>query len=334
MSGGSGGGEIRMRRATSSVRLDARLRERLIESQSGVGRGGSEFDDLAAAYLRLEDRLEKIIAIGDKYQAEALEARGRLKDALERLESLGSEERKGERERRPEPVQRGALRPTRTGDPLASRIRAEVAAGRAVTTEDVAALLARCEKLNSRMEKIVTISDRYQGQLREASAQMEYMARTDPLTSLSNRRDMVERIDRETDRFERYGTVFSVILFDIDDFKRVNDRFGHDAGDRVLKAVSHAFLDETRRCDSCSRWGGEEFLILCPQTDAAEALVVAEKCREAVADLCVEHRDGTIKATVSGGIASIAPGLARDALINKADEGLYLAKSAGKNTLR
>lgn len=308
--------------------LSPELRARLKAGE----RGGDEgFAELAGAYLRLEERLAKIVAIGDKYQAELLETRGRLKDALDRLEAFGP--RPGPEERAGRGAAEAPAKARRPADPLAARLRASLAAGKSLSPAEIGSLLDRCEKLNARMDKIVTISDHYQGQLRDISARMDFMARTDPLTSLSNRRDMVERLDREVARFERYGTGFSVILFDIDDFKRVNDGFGHDAGDRVLKAVSLALLHELRCSDGCSRWGGEEFLILCPETGAAEARVVAEKCRKAVAGLSVESLKGEIRVTLSGGLAAMAGGLGRDGLIQLADQGLYRAKAAGKNAL-
>jgi diguanylate cyclase (GGDEF)-like protein len=307
--------------------ISARIRARL---EAGGKPGDEGFVELAEAYLRLEERLDKIIAIGDKYQADVLETSGRLRDALSQLEALKLASGPGARVERRESGAPGGERPA---DPLASRLRASLAEGKALSPAEIGALLDRCEKLNARMDKIVTISDRYQSQLRDISARMDFMARTDPLTNLSNRRDMVERLDREVLRFERYGTSFSVILFDIDDFKRVNDHFGHDAGDRVLKGVAFAFLRELRRSDGCSRWGGEEFLLLCPETGIEEARVVAEKCRQAVAALAVESVEGEIRITLSGGVAAMSEGLSRDSLIQLADQGLYRAKAAGKNTL-
>lgn len=307
--------------------FSARIRARL----EAAGEAGDEgFTELAAAYLRLEERLDKIIAIGDKYQADVLETSGRLRDALSQLEALKLASGPGATAERREANAPGGRKPA---DPLAARLRASLAEGKALSPAEIGALLDRCEKLNARMDKIVTISDHYQSQLRDISARMDFMARTDPLTNLSNRRDMVERLDREVLRFERYGTGFSVILFDIDDFKRVNDRFGHDAGDRVLKGVAFAFLSELRRSDGCSRWGGEEFLLLCPETGIEEARIAAEKCRKAVAALSVESVEGEIRITLSGGIATMAEGQSRDSLIRLADERLYRAKAAGKNTL-
>jgi diguanylate cyclase (GGDEF)-like protein len=286
---------------------------------------------LAGAYARLEERLAKIIAISDKYQAEAIESAGRLRDALEQLERLRSLPR-------PEPEAVAGKRertaaPARPADPLVERLRSALESGSGCGPEDLSILLRRYEKANSRLEKIVTISDSYQSQLREISLRIDFMARTDPLTSLPNRRDMMERLERELSRFERYGTAFTVILFDIDDFKHVNDAYGHDAGDMVLRTVASIFGKELRRTDSCSRWGGEEFLVLCPEIKAEAARRVGEKCRAAIAGAVVEAQKGQVGVTISGGVASMDGGLDLDALIRRADEALYRSKASGKNTL-
>lgn len=160
---------------------------------------------------------------------------------------------------------------------------------------------------------------------------MEYMARTDLLTGLSNRRDMVERLDRELSRYKRYGAPFSVILFDIDNFKQVNDRYGHDVGDKTLRTIAGVFGRELRKTDVCGRWGGEEFLVLCPETGPAEAFLVGEKCRRAIGATEMYSRLGDIRVTLSGGICGVEPGLGIDELIRRADEALYGAKGSGKN---
>jgi diguanylate cyclase len=314
----------------------AYLRRRLGELEAAGDPRDAELAELAQAYLRLDERLAKIIAIGDKYQAEVLETTGRLRDALAQLESLKAFAGRGSEPVAAATASRGEER--REGrhahrDPLIERLRSTLSSNGSVPASDIETLVKRCEKLNARMDKIVTISDGYQSQLHDVSMRMDFMARTDPLTNLSNRRDMVERLDREVSRFERYDTVFSVILFDIDDFKQVNDRYGHDAGDRVLQGMALCLLRELRRTDASARWGGEEFLLLCPEAGAEEALVVGEKCREAVAKLRIQTEDGEIGITLSGGVASMRKGLDRDALIRLADEGLYRAKASGKNRL-
>ncbi|HUW41990.1 MAG TPA: diguanylate cyclase [Rectinemataceae bacterium] len=293
--------------------------------------------ELAQAYLRLEGRLDKIIAIGDKYQAEALEASGRLRDALERLaryEGRGeSTLGRGDESRPEQPEGETGLSSHRSEDQLLARIKAALEQGEAFLPDDVRGLLKRYEKMDARLDKIVRISDSFQGQLREVSLRMEYMARTDALTGLSNRRDMVERLDRELARFSRYGAVFSIILFDIDDFKPVNDRHGHDVGDQALRTVAYVFGQELRKTDVCARWGGEEFLILCPETRSAEAFLVGEKCRRAIGASSMHSREGELRVTMSGGICGAEPGLTVDELVKRADDALYRAKASGKNII-
>ncbi len=293
--------------------------------------------ELAQAYLRLEDRLGKIIAIGDKYQAEALEASGRLRDALERLaeyEDRIAPARDGSGgDRGGGPEGEGDLAPRRAEDPLLVRIEAALEGGESPSPEDLRFLLRRYAKMNGRLEKIVRISDGYQGQLREASLRMDYMARTDSLTGLSNRRDMVERLDREFSRFGRYGAIFSLILFDLDDFKQINDRHGHDVGDQALRTVAYVFGKELRKTDVCSRWGGEEFLIVCPETGPAEAFLVGEKCRRAIGACSMHSREGELRVTVSGGVCGAEPGLGIDELVKRADDALYRAKDSGKDAI-
>ncbi len=291
--------------------------------------------------------MAKIIAIGDKYQAEALESASRLRHALEAMEALGSGNRALPPRPAPEaplPRARGqdGLRPRRGSsvvDPLIQRLHAAIEEGgegrlAPFAVNDVSLLLRRYEKTDARLEKIVTISDGYQSQLREATTRMDYLARTDPLTGLPNRRDMMERLAREVARFDRYGTLFSLILFDIDDFKLVNDRYGHETGDKVLRNVASIFGRELRKSDTCARWGGEEFLVLCPETGTVEAVIVGEKCRKAIAESAVEARECRIGVTVSGGVSAIAAGFDIDALIRGADDSLYRAKDAGKNLIR
>ena len=189
-------------------------------------------------------------------------------------------------------------------------------------------------KQAEQFEKVMAISDQYQASLREATTRLERMARVDSLTGLANRRDMVEHLDVELVRARRQQRPFSVILFDIDDFKKVNDHFGHQSGDQTLVAVAALVKTLLRRTDLCARWGGEEFLILCPETAGEEALVVAEKCRAEVAALVVSSTGGPISVTLSGGVGVFRNESAGwEPVVARADAGLYRAKVAGKNRI-
>ncbi|MEI6874008.1 MAG: diguanylate cyclase [Spirochaetota bacterium] len=286
--------------------LAARLRRRMEELAEDGSPLAAELRDAAEAYVRLSERFAKVLAISDKYQ----ELIAAITD--------GANEAKRNPRRPRDAIAVGT-------DPLIDSLR---------TNPDdlVQALIARYEKLNSRINKIVAISDNYQAELRETTARMELMSRTDVLTSLSNRRDMIDRLEVELARATRQQGRFSVIMFDIDDFKQVNDRFGHEAGDAVLVGIAGIFRSLLRRADLACRWGGEEFLVLCPDTDGGSALAVAEKCRAGIEALVVSTRQGTVRTSISGGVGEFAsPAEGWEDIVKRADEALYRAKLSGKN---
>lgn len=164
-----------------------------------------------------------------------------------------------------------------------------------------------------------------------ADEQLESAARTDLLTGLANRRELEIRFEAERGRALRYSTPFSVIIADIDHFKRINDTYSHLAGDRVLKMVADTFVSCTRAEDCCSRWGGEEFLLLLTDADLTAAAVVAEKLRSAVAAMTTVWEGEPLQVTVSLGVSSFRPGMDMDACIKLADEAMYRAKESGRN---
>lgn len=158
---------------------------------------------------------------------------------------------------------------------------------------------------------------------------LELMAVTDGLTGLYNHRFIFERLEEETAKVARYGRPLSIIMLDIDNFKQVNDIFGHRAGDEVLQSVAHAVMACIRKTDVAGRYGGEEFLVLLPETDGTSARVVAEKIRSTVAQLDFEMKGLAI--TISAGLAEAQQGESYEASINRADANLYKAKRGGKN---
>jgi diguanylate cyclase (GGDEF)-like protein len=165
----------------------------------------------------------------------------------------------------------------------------------------------------------------YEQKLRE-------MNMRDGLTGAFNRRYLDHRLGVEFERFRRYGRPLSLLLLDIDFFKRVNDRFGHQCGDAVLRGVAAGLAAEVRKSDLVARYGGEEFCCVLPETDLAGALVVAEKIRAAAE--AQEHRwEGqAVPVTISVGAAEAKPGMAGAAeLVGRADAGLYEAKRSGRN---
>jgi diguanylate cyclase (GGDEF)-like protein len=165
-------------------------------------------------------------------------------------------------------------------------------------------------------------------ELQELASDLRFRAITDPLTGLSNRLRFDEAIALETSRSQRYGTPLSLVIYDIDHFKAVNDTYGHLAGDKVLIKLSEFVATRIRRSDILARWGGEEFAILLAETDAREALQFADKLRDSIANLAFDEI-GSV--TCSFGIAQIESGMTVEEFISRADEALYRAKIGGRN---
>lgn len=159
-------------------------------------------------------------------------------------------------------------------------------------------------------------------------AKQERLANTDLLTDLYNRRKIIDLLETEISRARRYSRDFSIIMFDIDNFKDVNDTMGHQAGDIVLTGIGRIIQDEARDTDLCARWGGEEFLVICPETNVQGASEVAERIRRATEN---SNLAKGLKLTVSGGVTEFSTEDGIDELLQRADKGLYDAKNKGKN---
>lgn len=162
----------------------------------------------------------------------------------------------------------------------------------------------------------------------DVASTMTSMAHTDPLTKLMNRRALMAALSDEIARARRYGTEVSLLLIDLDRFKRVNDRYGHAAGDAVLETFGELLLEQSRDIDVVGRWGGEEFLVVLPEADQEVARQAASRLRRVI-----ESHDfaGVDRVTVSIGVATFAPEDTLDALVNRADKALYAAKDRGRN---
>lgn len=176
-------------------------------------------------------------------------------------------------------------------------------------------------------------SDAANAALQEVLEQEKVLARTDVLTGVANRRYFFDLASQQFAVAQRYARSLSVVLFDVDRFKRVNDELGHHVGDQVLKDVARAAAREhLRHADTFARYGGEEFVLLLPDSDAKQAMVVAERIRAAIAAQATETDKGPVSVTVSAGIATILPGDdALERLLQRADQALYAAKAAGRN---
>jgi len=159
-------------------------------------------------------------------------------------------------------------------------------------------------------------------------------SRTDPLTGLFNRAHFDEQLEEKLALADRYGPV-SLVMVDIDHFKRVNDSFGHEAGDAVLRRIAGLILEAVRSTDVCVRYGGEEIALLLPQTGQVAALEMAERLRERIASTVAFHKGATIPVSASFGVATYPePVRDREKLFPQADEALYRAKAEGRNCVR
>ena len=180
------------------------------------------------------------------------------------------------------------------------------------------------EKIYERTESLLDT----QKELLEDKNELTRMALTDNLTGLSNRTHMNQILHKEFSRFERHNQRFGIIMLDIDHFKLINDKFGHDAGDDVLKKLAATFDKAIRSSDFVARWGGEEFLICCTTIEEEDLLPIAETIRQLVATTNFNHK-GQI--TASLGCAAIVKGESIGDLIKRADVALYEAKNNGRN---
>ncbi|MCX8084478.1 MAG: diguanylate cyclase [Calditerrivibrio sp.] len=165
-------------------------------------------------------------------------------------------------------------------------------------------------------------------QLNDTIKELTITATTDKLTGLFNRRKIEDILEIEIERSKRYNTIFSVILTDIDYFKKVNDEFGHVAGDNTLIQFSEILSSRLRKTDFCGRWGGEEFIIVCPETSCKDAVILAEDIRKSIEKKVFK---GIGHKTASFGVTEYKIGETHDSLINRVDKLLYKAKLNGRN---
>jgi diguanylate cyclase (GGDEF)-like protein len=161
------------------------------------------------------------------------------------------------------------------------------------------------------------------------------MASTDPLTGLLNRRRFLEQAETEFLRSQRYQHELAVVMLDIDHFKTINDAHGHFVGDQVLTAMSRAAESLLRATDIMGRWGGEEFVILMPETPLAGAAILAERLREVLAQLAIDSAAGALRFTISAGVAARGgPDAGITDIMQRADSALYAAKELGRNRIQ
>ncbi len=202
--------------------------------------------------------------------------------------------------------------------------------GRLISVSVVCTPYMEDGKVNGAVITFQDISEqkRYQKSLEYINRILKKQATTDSLTELYNRNYFKRRLHEEMERSKRYRTPLSIIIFDIDKFKDINDTFGHVAGDNVLQILSKLVAKNIRQGDILARWGGEEFIILVPEISVNRCAKIAEKLKRSIAS---HNFPVDRQITCSFGVASFRDDESMDHLINRADEALYAAKLAGRN---
>jgi diguanylate cyclase len=189
-------------------------------------------------------------------------------------------------------------------------------------------------RVAERTRDLMAVNERLLHEVAERARAEELLAqaaRSDPLTGLINRRGMLEHLEYEAAGFQRSHTPFTLLLADLDRFKAINDTYGHDAGDQALIQTSGQLTQDLRAHDLVARWGGEEFLILLPNTDLQGGLVVAEALREGIAAQKVAIGEQDLRLTLSIGVAAYGCDQTIHQCIKAADTALYQAKHGGRN---
>lgn len=188
-------------------------------------------------------------------------------------------------------------------------------------------LKAEVEKLRHHVETLESEVSTQRQNVKKALEEIYH----DALTGCLNRLAFNERISMEHSRASRYGHPLSLVMFDLDHFKSINDNFGHQAGDQVLRAVALIASKQLRDADAFCRYGGEEFVAIFPETGLKGALAAAEKVRQAVEDFKFHSHGNRVVITISSGVAELRPGEKHEEFLQRADQALYKAKGEGRN---
>jgi len=236
----------------------------------------------------------------------------------------------------------GALTRAIKGDPALARVFVIIASARGegpmraegieIGADDYLVKPVDVGELLARLHSGLTLR-RLQAELEEKNRELSRLASTDPLTGLPNRRSFDANLEREAVGARRYDDALSLVLLDVDEFKAVNDRFGHDVGDEVLREVGRRLREACRAGDTVARIGGEEFALILTRTSEEGAMAAAERTRSLISDSPVATSAGTLRVTVSAGVAWAGAESGFDAprLYRSADEALYAAKREGRN---
>ena len=197
-----------------------------------------------------------------------------------------------------------------------------------VMVDTVKQKIEQINEINSSLENRVEEST---AQLRAANAALGRLANIDALTDLCNRRAFFEIADLATAQAKRSDRDLTLIMLDVDNFKSINDRFGHPIGDAVLRQIAGCLSKTARASDTPARYGGEEFVVLAVDTDLTEGIVLAERIRSAIKAIALHVDFQSINPTASVGVACLRPDESFEQLCARADAAMYLAKNAGRD---
>lgn len=200
--------------------------------------------------------------------------------------------------------------------------------------EELGRLNLSYEQLIMELKEAKTEADRLAAEVRDANSKLHELVFRDGLTGLYNHRYFQEMVEKEIDRAERYQSTFSLIMFDIDHFKKVNDNYGHPSGDMVLMNIAHVVQNAVRPSDIVARYGGEEFAVILPETNEMGLKIFTERLRRSVEQMAtlIDHKELNVTISVGGSWYSPADGkIEKRTIIDAADRALYKSKHAGRN---
>jgi diguanylate cyclase len=327
-----------------AIPLPGELDERAGELRARIAKGPvEELDELVTNLAGLVTDAQRRI------QAEKAALEGFLQQLTERLRELDGQllaneaSRKEAQRRRSDVTDRldaevrtmgGSVREARDLETLKAgiqerldTIQRHIDDGREIEAERERQAEDEIRQLTSRLESL----EQETTELRDRVQEERSLALRDPLTGLPNRLAFDERIGQEFARWKRYGRPLVVSIWDIDRFKRINDNYGHKAGDRVLRILAELLSEQVRETDFMARYGGEEFVLLMPETGLDGAQSVAEKLRLAVQECDTHFHGQPVELTVSCGLTLLSEGDTAESALERADQALYRAKRAGRN---
>ena len=202
-----------------------------------------------------------------------------------------------------------------------------------IAQERALSLSQRFERELRRLEKAVRISDRAQQHLRDMNLVLHEASTLDPLTGLANRRLLADRLREEAVRADRHQRPLVVAMLDLDLFKQINDSWGHDVGDAALVETGRAMVGAMRKYDLCGRWGGEEFVLVLPETDLPTAIPVVDRVLATIRTLQLSAGTESVQITASVGVTQFRPGESVEDLLKRADDALLTAKRGGRDRM-